>query len=498
MARFKSRGIRVATKVQEKGIKEMASRIKKNPVMVLPECSNKNCKKCRFKNLRTKLEKMKADEKKLMKYASRKDLSGAVAGTILLADSKISYFAAKEINGNTYVYAKRGKANDEKLLAVQNFDNPHIRMLGIMDIASRKKIYIYSIQDKMICMGNDATPPEEFIRFVTKKIGLEKGMCKHADSKKTCIRIKWIPADMELKICEDCASGNTIMKMAKYFYSPNIKKEFEATVVGNFISCSKKCDRCIIEDALKKEMDDSYYVEGKIDDKEFIENWYKKVQWNIEKLHDRVFVIDNVCYGSDADAAIEHIKPNKWEELGIEYILNRIGKPLVISNATPNKILSKYWDEYGEDVVRNIAGKEGMKILENYAGKQPSEILKRVYGEKEKQKILRELPHYKKLPPLAEFADRIARAYRTGGYKEAIKEIHGEEMDVKKKAIAYAFLLAINKAGSEEWKYSEMEKDFGSHLTKYARRLLEKRGEEYGRVLQEMLTMTGSTKKLED
>lgn len=497
MERFKSKGIRVATKVQEKAIKEIAKHMKDNPTIVLPECRGE-CGKCHFRKLRSKLENLKgADEKRLTKSSSGKDLVAAVAGTILLADSKIPYFAAREIGGSTYVYAKRGNAKDEKLLAVQNFNDPHIRMLGIVDIAAKKKIYIYSLKDRMVCTGRDPTPPEEFVDFVMKKIGLEKGMCRHmaGDSGKTHIHIKWIPAGMELKICEECASRNTVMEMTKYFYSPNLEEDFEATVEGEFISCNKKCDTCFIEDALKQHVDDSEYLEGKIDDRKFLDYWHKKVQWNIEKLHEGIFIMDNVCYGKNVDAVMEKLAPSKWEEVGIRYILERIERPMIISGATPNKVLSKYWPEYGKDIIKLIAG-DGQSVGDT-KNHTPSEILERVYADAERRKILDELPEYKKLPPLAEFADRVARAYRVGGHQGALREIHREKMDVKKKAISYAFLLAIGKTEGEEWKYSDMERDFGNQLAEYASRLLESKGDDYGKALQEMLTMTGSTKRLE-
>ena len=498
MERFKSRGIRVATKVQEKEIKEMALQLKKNPLMVLPECQNE-CRKCYFKGLRAKIEKIEgADERKLEKYSSGKDLAAAVAGTILLADSKISYFAAKKIGNTTYVYARKGKARDEKLLAVQNFKDPHIRMLGIMDIASKKKIYVYSVQNKMICRGNNPAPPSEFMQFVMKKLGVEKGMCRHLlkGEKRTYIKIEWLPAKTEIKICEECASRNTMMEMTKYFYSPNIENEFKAEVIGEFISCNKKCDECLISEALETKMDDSYYIQGKIDDKKFIENWHKKVQWNIEKMHEGVIILDGICYGRDAESAMKKLKPSKWEEIALNYIFGKIEKPLIMENATPNKIISNYWNEHGNGILKEIAGDDWEKFADRKS--TPPELLERAYMETEKSKILKNLPSYKNLPPLAEFADRIARAYRVGGHTEAMKEIHGENMDVKKKAIAYAFLLAFNKAEGEEWKYSDMEKDFGRHLMRYASELLKKEGEEYGKVLQEMLTMTGSTQKLEE
>jgi hypothetical protein len=499
VAKFKSRGIRIAPKVQEKRILDIAERLKKNPLLILPQCPSEECGGCPFKNIQKKLEKIKGacdDEKKLGKLANKKDLASAAAGTILLTFSKkIPYLATKTIGSETVVYAQRGKASEQNLIALQHFDNPALRLLGFTHLAQKKKVYLYVTDEKTICMGKNPMPPEEFLTFLSKKMGWKEERCTHEGA---VIKIKWIPAHKEIKTCKKCAEGNTISKMMRYYYTPFLEDEFEAEVIGETIKCGESCKICKIKEAKEKKMDDSMYIQGKISDKDFIENWYKKVQGNIRKINERICILDGTCYGSNADVIIKKINPNEWEEIGLRYMLEKIEEPIILTNATTNKILTTYWDTYGKDITKKIAGIEGEKIYEE--GKRrhdaPSQVLEKAYNIQKKGKILKELPTYKELPPLAEFADRIARAYKVNGEEAALREIHNEKMKTKKKAIAYAFLLAIKKGGSEAWKYSEIEKELGRHLAPLAEKVLLEKGTGYQKALQDLIAESGSTRKV--
>jgi hypothetical protein len=63
-------------------------------------------------------------------------------------------------------------------------------------------------------------------------------------------------------------------------------------------------------------------------------------------------------------------------------------------------------------------------------------------------------------------------------------------MDIKEKAISYAFLYALGVRG-EEWKYTKMEIDFGKHLAGYVKSLLKAEGEEYKKMLDMLLKEVG-------
>ena len=88
-------------------------------------------------------------------------------------------------------------------------------------------------------------------------------------------------------------------------------------------------------------------------------------------------------------------------------------------------------------------------------------------------KILSKLPQYSSLPPLANFADTVARTYKTFGKKEALGEIKKKPDTPKGKSIAYAFLLVFDKGKDTKWQYSKQEIEYGEFLKEYAKNLLD-------------------------
>jgi len=88
------------------------------------------------------------------------------------------------------------------------------------------------------------------------------------------------------------------------------------------------------------------------------------------------------------------------------------------------------------------------------------------------------------------FIDEIARIYKAEGREGVIKLIKDRKMDVKEKAISYAFLVAIN-ARIEEWRYSKMEKEFGEQLSVYAGKVIKSEGELYKKSVKEFARLAG-------
>ena len=115
-----------------------------------------------------------------------------------------------------------------------------------------------------------------------------------------------------------------------------------------------------------------------------------------------------------------------------------------------------------------------------------------------RQKILAQLPSYTTLPPLAEFADTIARTYKTFGEGKAAREISSSPNTPKGKALAYAFLSVFGKAKEKRWKYSQQEVEFGEYLSQYAKHLLDAPPNKYTQSLQELITACGSTETIEE
>jgi len=505
-------GIRSATKTQEKQIVQNAKKILEDPLIALPKCLNPKCKgllgKCYFKTEFKEIEKIRSiknDEKKITRHTKGDNLVSAIAGTLLIAHSqKAPYLAVAKLPHGTVPYAKRGDANWEKLIGVQHFTDPQLRLLSVGEKAVKKGLHIYSTNDAMFCTGNEAHPPVEFIQFVSKKLGLNNDYtCKHLNKKivkekKTIqqpyIRIKWISGKKIIGVCKECSQGNTLTRLKQYFYSPD--DEFQVEVVSREIECISNCPKCKIKPRMDENIDTLPYIEGKMSDNAFIEYYKNESKKQIEKLDEKIIIMDDKCYGDDTTRFIEDLNPTKWEKLGLEYILNKITAPLIIPRITPNKILEKYWEEYGKEILKKLVQDEVQvqEILTMSA--LPSEMLEKALNMSEKKEILSNLPRYENLPPLAGLADAIARAYKTLGKKEAIKIISSAGNKIKDKSVAYSFLLAMDQGQDLSWKYSPVEKELGQHLQVYAKKLLNAQSQNYHDALQELIFATGSTEKI--
>ncbi len=432
--------IRIATKKHEKEILSIASKLRKNPFIILPEC---RCKKCPFEKVKREIEKLK-DEEHLKKASKGKGLIAALAATILMGEEhKIPYIAYKKIGSDDIFYAKRGKAKDEYLMAVQNWDKPGLRLLAYLDIARRKKVGLFSVENRLICSDS---VPEEFINFIHKKFD-----CKE----KEYILLKWRGHEIRL-----CGNGNSIMELTRYFYHPSFGKEAEIEPHAEFFECALKCDECIIKDAIEEKMDSSFYLKGRMSDKKFITNYKNKVMWEIEKR--RVFIAGGKCYGDNVEEFMKVLKPKEWEEEEVKRILNEEKRAIILEQASSAKLLEKY-------------GIDSMRLKEEWINK----------------KISKEM---EKLPSvgngkISKFIDRIAREYIIEG-KEGVERIAKEARDVKEKAISYAFLKAAG-GKLEEWKYSDMEKEYGEYLTSYASTVLSSKGEDYKKAVSKMAKEAG-------
>ena len=434
--------VRIAAKQIEKTIIRNAMLLSKHLHKVLPECRN-GCQSCYFAKIRKEIEKLK-DKEYVKKMANKKGFVGALASTLLLAEQKIPYVAHMKIGGENVFYAKRGKAKEEMLIGFQNWDKPHLRLLAYLDIAKKKKLNLFSLPDKIICSSR---MPDEFFSFLARKFS-----CKDGEY----IAIKW--NGKEMRVCSD---KNSFVEMKKYFYYPDFEKEVEFEIFAEVIECKNKCNKCVIEDELQIKPDDSFYRLGKISDKGFIENYKKKVMWNIERK--KVFIVSNECYGNDIDFFIKKLMPKEWEKEKVYEILKKEEKAIVLQSFSPAKLLEKY-------------GINAQKLKEEHE-------------RKEKQKILSRLPEIDG-NKLIKFIDEAARICKTEGKEGLLKFIKNRDMDVKEKAISYAFLKAFGIKG-EEWKYGKMEMEFGEYLTKYVKKLIDAEGEEYKDILKKLVMEAG-------
>ena len=500
---------RTAAKSMEKKLIQRAKTLRDDPFIVIPTYSDSYSERC-FKRVEKnikRVERSKDDVKKLNKYAKRNDLSAAVAGTLLLTHSEKAPFlaAVKTPVGETQI-AMRGKASREKIVAVQHFDNPVLRLIGVKDVALKKNLHVYSWNDNFVSTGIKAEPPKGFIEFILNKTKLKVkdnvASCGHINSewvknrKNTdlfYLRIHWRSADVFFAICENCAKsrGNTIFDITKYLLEKNISDDFEIDVVGSVI---KKTDD--MNEPVRKEFLDEY-LSGRMSDFKLIEETKKDRRETLKKSEEKILVLNNESYGDDVDGFIDALKPNEFERTGLKLLLNMVDEPVVVDDATPNDVLELFWKKHGLEVIRSILGDE--EKAEDFYNLEdtPSNILQVVFQFKKKREILSELPSYDSSSPLVQFVDHIAKTYKIFDEQRTITEIKRKQPDTSTgRSVAYAFLLALGKAEDVKWKYKKIEIESGEFLKDYAEKLLNSKPQGYHAALQDLINAAGHTEEI--
>ena len=497
---------RTAAKSMEKRLIENAKQVKKDPYLVLPDYDDNYSNKIfnKIKKSIDRINRFNDDADKLEKLANKRGLDGAIAGTMLIAHSeKAPYLGVAKFATGDVTYAQRGKADKEKLIAVQHFDNPVLRLLGIKDIATKKRLHIYSWDSGFLSTGLDADPPEGFVNFLVKKTSLsyKNGVAVSNDIKpeiaknkepikKNYLRIHWKSADIIIAISEDSARStkNTIFNLTKYLLEPNLSNDFSIEVIGQVVKSSSS-------DQQTEHIDE--YLSGELTDIDFIKKNMKQREESIRESGEKMLVLDGVSYGIDVEGFIKALKPNKYEKEGLELILENINEPVVLNNVTLGKVLEKFWKNHGLNAIKSIIDDEEMAKKFSALDDTPSEILELVFNYRERQKILSQLPSYKSLPPLAKFADGIARTYKTFGEKTVVSDLKKRPDNPKGKSIAYAFLLVFGKGKDKKWQYSKVEIEYGEFLKDYAKKLLESEPKNYHKNLQELLVASGSSENID-
>jgi hypothetical protein len=514
-------GARTASKVQEKELISKAKKIRKNPDLIIPKCEHEG--RCTFDKIRrqvARVQDLADDEKKLTKLAKTGDqLARAYAATLLLTHSeKAPYLAVFRTPYGEIAYAMRGKVKKEKLIGVQHYDKPKWKLLAVMDIARKKGLHIFSTKKGMVCMGREAKPPDYFVKemIAALKYDLKKEgkifSCEHLSSKDVkeknasthdYILMKWKSPDISIAVCGKCTSkkSNILASITQNMAVPKPEDDFDLDVVVN-LKCKVDCESCNIkkhidvEEEIQKE-----YQNGTISDFELIRKHQENFEDFLRKGEKKVYVIDEYCYGDDISAFINALNPTEEEREGLKVILERVQTPVVVSKATPNKVLNMFWEDHGKEVIKAIVRDEktAKKLFRksDTSKSSPSQVLREASILTKERDIISALPQYQSLPPIAKFADDIARTYMTSGKEDALRAIeHYKGGDTRIKSVAYAFLLALKQGASKKWQYTKTEIDFAQFLKEPAHKLLNSKPNEYHNRLQNLLSATGSTKKL--
>ena len=527
MARRKGRrsSVRSPAKSMERELVHRAEVLAKDPSRCLPKMVPP-CTRNPFDKVRRRMERISRfadNEDRLKKLASGGDqIARAYAGTLMLAAAgKAPYLTNLKLPQGEVFYAMRGNAKKEKLAGMQWFDHPVYRLLLYFDLAVKRPHYhFYSTRDTLYCSCREPRPPEDYVEFALAQPRanlneVTKGLwtCPHVDAGRakagepiddTYLRIEWRSAGVVLALCRRCARSSkstTVGAISKHMAIPSLAKDFDVRVLHR-LEGAEDCPLWDRLSTLPVDGDDlEEYFKGVLEDSELIERHLGAVDEALREHRGPHFILEDRCYCDDAKAFVEALAPSDEERLALEAVLPGLDRPLVLERATPAKVLAELWEEHGEEALTAVVeGDE--ELLDKYLNhpdvqSSPSTVLKRALIDHRKRTIISRLPTYGRLPSIARFADKVARAYKTEGTEGALRTLEKERgSDTRVKSVAYSFLLALGREASKRWQYDSTEMDFAAFLKEKAEELLRAEPEGYHVALQSILSATGSTERI--
>lgn len=517
--------IRAPAKTMERDILQRAERLAEDPSAVLPTMVPPATKDP-FTGVRRKMERISrfaGDEKRLERFASWGDpISRAYAATLMLAaEGKVPYMAAIKLPQGDVTYAVRGKAKKEKLAGMQWYDHPLYRLLLFVDLAKgRARLHFYSTPKALFCSGRLPGAPPEYVRFAMEQAKADlreaaEGVwtCPHLDAdavregdpvEGSYLRLRWRSAGAVVGVCDRCARGrstSTLIALSSHMAVPGLEEDFDVSV-PHIAKGGPGCEVCGSLSSMSLGAGDlAKYYKGELDDTGLIESQEERIASEMQDRAGAHYVMDGKCYGTDPAQIVETLSPTEEERLALEAVLPKLDRPLILAGTTPSKVLADLWEDHGRDALIAVTdGDEAVteRHLEDPDGKvHPSKVLRRAMIEGRKRGIISRLPEYGRLPLVARFSDRVARAYKTEGADGAVKVLERERgTDPKLKSVAYAFLLVMGRETNREWQYERTEKDFAQFLRPAVEKLFKAPAEGYHEALQALLSATGSTERL--
>jgi len=501
-------GARTATKVQEKDILARLQALAEHPEYILPRCIDKHsCPFSGYKKDLARINKNKDNQEYLKKASLKgKDLPRAYAAALYIAnEGKISMMAHAKLPVGEANYIMRPKIKKEVLIGTQNYNDPVLKLFGFRQDAQKKGIYVFATDKETICTGKDPKAPEEFVRDLPGSIDYpvvyKDGIihCKHLDSvaiKKggeghIYLQVKW--PGVNVAVCDSCVKEKNLLAM----------------VLGR-IAAKKPLKTVQVEVVmdLKDEVKDGtcgkgakgtsslvqQYLKGMLDDASLVSKSKLVFFQGMD-----AYMIGTRCFGSKVEKFMNALEPDALEREALELLLVETGPIQVSPSTTPSQILSEHWKDHGLTILTQIMDSEekAKSLLKEFRTANAAQILREAKAKMKGQAILADLPDFSRPGPVLEFADDVAKAFRTGGKGEAVRAVDRYKGgNTKVKSVGYAYLVSLNQQKGKEYQFNNTERDFGTFLSQFTTKLLNDPADKYEEHMKTLLDASGSGEEI--
>jgi hypothetical protein len=496
----KFRGVKATPKALEKGLIETSKMLRDDPSMIIPQCSGEKCRKCRFDKIQRKIEKIsnyKDDPDKLNKLANHGDqlVRAYAAAVSLAAAGKIPYLTGAQLPVGEVSFAVRGKVDREKLIGIQHFDDPDLRLLAYFDIAKKRDLHIYSTDKRLFCSEGGPKVPEEYITEMLEESEYRlKGLtCGHTESD-ACMIVKWKSAGKEVRLCHECVKDvNLVSWLSSRIAANEANDDFDVNVERKLHCVASNCADCPSKKAF--EMSDDLkrsYLDGKISDKDMVSRYIE--EWNVTtRWMESVYISGADCYGHDKNMFMANVKGSEAEMMALNHLLEVKNVSVVSSSNQAGKIITDIWEPNKQTILEGVASKGVIEDLLKRTDLTPPQMVQEARRMEQNLNISSALPRYSKLGEIGTYADLLARTFKTEGKDAMVRATEkGRQKDHRIKSISFAFL---NSAGdsSKNWQFNKEETDYGVYLAQFAQKMLESSGSDYDEALRNLLAAAGAS-----
>ncbi len=501
-ARF--RGAKATPKTLEKDLLEKSRLLAGKPQLLMPQCT-RECRRCDIRKAVEKMEKVsqiRSQPRKLEHAMNWGDhLVRAYAATISLHEAgKVPYLAATKTPMGEVSFAVRGKVEKDKLIGVQHYDHPELRLLALWDIARKRGLHIYSTEKCAVCSPDGPRPPEEYVDEAISLLPYDlddEGSCPHVKDGRG-IEVRWKGAGTTIKVCPSCSGDvNTVHVLAGRIAAEDPTDDFDVEVISE-LRCESECQGCRVKEAylLPKDLA-GRYLKAELTDATLLEEHAKARAAAVREKQDEVYMIGGTCYGRDKDRFLAALRGSDVEKKAVSGLISSRKMCVMSRTDQAANLISDLWPEHKGELLAAVASPEIVeRVLAERSELTPSQIVVEAGRMESYKGIESTLPAFKKLGPVGGYADRIARTAKTEGKEAALRQIEKTKgTDHRMRSVAFAFISALGEGQTKGWQFTREEMDYGTYLAPFAQRLLESQGDDYAEGLKLLLEASGSNEQ---
>ena len=494
--RFK--GARHAPKRLEEDIMAMSKALSDNPWLLRPKCAG-NCKKCHFDKTFLKiegLEKFKGSAEALNKIAQRgsDDIVKAYAGTVsVYASGHVPCLASAKLAGEDVPYVMRGRVGNDKLVGIQYYDDPKKRLLLYNSFAKKKKLYIYSLNDELVC-SNSPNMPKDYLLdlfFETPYEFDDDIRCGHVSEGTLVIRVKSMKE--EIRICSDCATDvSTLQYLISRIIAIDPLGDIEVSVEHRYhASKDGDVDRITTDEILEQ------YSVGKITDRGIVDLVLRSKRKELASGSASAYIIDKKHYGDDLDTFISDLRGIDVEKDLLKKYLKKNKKAVILRSDRIAEALGYVWKDGARDILVTASSEEVVDKIDDLSKLIPSEAIECAIVSQMSLSVASKVPEIRNPGPMGRLADGFARSVKAGGTALLKKDVVNASLkESRSKSLAKAFILSAGIEDEVAFKCSNEEEDLARFLRPFVDKLISSEGKDYIDAMENLLTASGSGERL--